>query len=187
MDCFHVSTELFFESTAKLYERKGSVAYRLPAKFLKSLPEIEPTDVEGALDSIRITDIFIKGYLATITPCEAVTLLSVLIDEAAVQICGMKNPELRPEWCPVLKMVSGIVTVVKTTLCASSTKTAAEIKSDIQTFNICQAIKFTSAELKALSIEVCKINSPEASIACRYLNLIIACLEPVKTFVCNQD
>jgi hypothetical protein len=187
MDCFHVSTELFFESTAKLYDQKCSVAYRLPAKFLKSLSAIEPTDVEGVLDSIRITDMFIKGYLATITPCEAVTLLSVLIDEAAVQICGMKDTELRAEWCPVIKMVSGIVTVIKGTICTSPTKTASEIKSDIETFNICQAVKFTSAELKALSFEVCKINSPTASIVCRYLNLIIACLEPVKTFVCNQD
>jgi hypothetical protein len=155
--------------------------------MLESLHESSQSE-ENSLDVIRIRDMFIRGYLSTISPCDAITLCSVLINEAAKQICDLKSEKLDKQWCTIATTIAGLVNVVKETICKSTynNDTERDIKAAIEEFNLCQVMKFSVAEMKVLTQAVCKINSPSADIACRYLKLITTCLENVQDFICEQ-
>jgi hypothetical protein len=113
-----------------------------------------------------------------------------LIDEAAKQVCELKDTGLDKKWCTIANTIASLVTVVKDSVCGFNNTdkngSPKSLKTVIEEFNLCQTMKFTVNELKVLTTAVCKINSPDADTACRYLKLITTCMENVQDFVCEQ-
>jgi hypothetical protein len=139
---------------------------------------------EEFMDKFRIK--IVQSFIESLTVCDALKIADAVLTTATIQVCGLQGDEINPAMCKLVKIVTNIVEVSKHVICDSINKdcTSDQIRANMESVNLCQAIRFANKEIEAVIQAVNSINSPDAEKASKYLELLSAMMQNVETFVC---